>query len=50
MAARKTLDRRPGPLPDIQMDGDSVSFIFDLTEPLEYEPVAHTRYGADPAA
>ena len=21
----------------------------DLTEPLEYEPVAHTRYGADPA-
>jgi hypothetical protein len=35
MAARKTLDRRPGPLPDIQMDGDSVTFTFDLTEPLD---------------
>ena len=35
MAARKILDRRPGPLPDIQMDGDSVTFTFDLTEPLD---------------
>jgi hypothetical protein len=33
MAARRTLDQRPGPLPDIQMDGDSVTFIFDLAEP-----------------
>lgn len=35
MAAPKTLDRRPGPLPDIQMDGDSVTFTFDLTDPLD---------------
>jgi hypothetical protein len=34
MAARKTLDQRPGPLPDIHMDGDSVTFTFDLAEPL----------------
>jgi hypothetical protein len=27
------LDQRPGPLPDIQMDGDSVTFTFDLAEP-----------------
>jgi hypothetical protein len=30
MAARKALDRRPGPLPEIQMDGDSVTYGFDL--------------------
>ena len=34
MAARRTLDQRPGPLPDIQMDGDSVTFTFDLADPL----------------
>jgi hypothetical protein len=33
MAARKALDRRPGPLPDIQTDGDSVTFAFDLQDP-----------------
>ena len=33
MATRKTLDRRPGPLPDIQMDGDSVTFRFSFTDP-----------------
>lgn len=32
MAARKALDRRPGPLPEIQMDGDSVTFAFDLAD------------------
>ena len=30
MAARKALDRRPGPLPEIHTDGDSVTFAFDL--------------------
>ena len=35
MAARKAVDRRPGPLPDIQMDGDSVIFTFDLVDPLD---------------
>jgi hypothetical protein len=35
MAARKTVDRRPGPLPDIQMDGDSVIFTLDLVDPLD---------------
>jgi hypothetical protein len=35
MAARKTVDRRPGPLPDIQLEGDSVVFSFDLTESLD---------------
>jgi hypothetical protein len=34
MAARRTLDQRPGPLPDIHMDGDSVTFTFDLADPL----------------
>jgi hypothetical protein len=33
MAARRTLDGRPGPLPDIQMDGDSVTFTFELADP-----------------
>lgn len=32
MAARKALDGRPGPLPDIQMNGDSVTFAFDLAD------------------
>src|SRR5262245_14915516 len=32
MATRKALDRRPGPLPDIQTDEDSVSFTFDLAD------------------
>jgi hypothetical protein len=32
MAARKALDRRPGPLPEIQMDGDSVTFAIDLVD------------------
>ena len=35
MAARKTIDRRPGPLPDIQMDGDSVTFTFDFVDPID---------------
>ena len=35
MAARKTIDRRPGPLPDIHMDGDSVIFTFDLVDPFD---------------
>ena len=35
MAMRKALDRRPGPLPDIQTDDDSVRFTFDLTDPLD---------------
>ena len=35
MASRKALDRRPGPLPDIQTDGDSVTFTFDLVDPLD---------------
>ena len=35
MATRRALDRRPGPLPDIHTDGDSVSFTFDLTDPLD---------------
>jgi hypothetical protein len=26
MGARKTLDRQPGPLPDIRADGDNVTF------------------------
>jgi hypothetical protein len=26
MAARKTLDRQPGPLPEIRADGDNVTF------------------------
>ena len=39
MAARRTLDRRPGPLPDIQMDGDSVTFTFDLADPLRAQLV-----------
>ena len=30
MAARKALDGRPGPLPDIQMDADSVTYAFDV--------------------
>jgi hypothetical protein len=32
MAARKAFDRRPGPLPEIQMDGDSITFAFDLAD------------------
>lgn len=32
MAARKLLDRRPGPLPEIHADGDSVTFAFDLRD------------------
>jgi hypothetical protein len=39
MAARRTLDQRPGPLPDIQMDGDSVTFTFDLADPLHAQLV-----------
>ena len=35
MAARKAIDRRPGPLPDIQMAGDSVTFTFDLVDPID---------------
>ena len=35
MAMRRALDRRPGPLPDIQTDDDSVRFTFDLTDPLD---------------
>ena len=35
MATRKALDRRPGPMPDIHTDADSVSFTFDLTDPLD---------------
>lgn len=26
MAARKTLDRQPGPVPEIHADGDSITF------------------------
>ena len=32
MAERKALDRRPGPLPDITTDEDSVTFAFDLVD------------------
>jgi hypothetical protein len=32
MATRKAVDRRPGPLPDIHMDDNSVSFTFDLSD------------------
>ena len=32
MATRKALDRRPGRLPDIQTNEDSVSFTFDLAD------------------
>ena len=32
MAARKTLDRRPGPLPEIRTDGESVFFAFTLLD------------------
>jgi hypothetical protein len=39
MATRRTLDRRPGPLPDIQMDGDSVTFTFGFGEPLHAQLV-----------
>ena len=39
MAARRTLDQRPGPLPDIQMDGDSVTFTFELADPLHAQLV-----------
>jgi hypothetical protein len=37
MAARKAFDQRPGPLPDIQMDADSVTYAFQLVHP------AHAR-------
>jgi hypothetical protein len=39
MATRKALDGRPGPLPDIQTDDDSVRFTFHLTEPLDAQLV-----------
>jgi hypothetical protein len=32
MGARRTLDRCPGPLPEIHADGDSVTFAFDLQD------------------
>ena len=32
MAARKALDRRPGAMPEIQMEGDSVTFTFELAD------------------
>jgi hypothetical protein len=32
MAARKTHDRRPGPLPEIHADGDSVTFSLPIPE------------------
>jgi hypothetical protein len=32
MAARKTIDRRPGPLPEIHAEGDSVTFSLDIPE------------------
>ena len=35
--ARKAFDHRPGPLPDIQMGADSVTYTFDLVD------VAHVR-------
>lgn len=35
--ARKAFDHRPGPLPDIQMDADSVTYAFDLAD------LAHAR-------
>jgi hypothetical protein len=31
MPARKTLDRHPGAMPDIQTDGESVTFSMDVT-------------------
>jgi hypothetical protein len=39
MSARKTLDQRPGPLPDIHLDGDSVTFTFDFADPLHAQLV-----------
>ena len=30
MAARKAIDTRPGPLPDIRSDGDSLTFRMEL--------------------
>ena len=30
MAARKALDRQPGAMPEIQADGDNVTFRFDV--------------------
>ena len=47
MAARKALDRRPGPLPDIQTDGDSVTFTFDLTDPLDAHLVVRCDASGD---
>lgn len=35
MAARKTLDQQPGPLPEIHIKDDSVIFEFRLREILE---------------
>ncbi len=31
MATRKTCDQRPGPVPEIRADGDSVLFQFNVT-------------------
>jgi hypothetical protein len=39
MAANRSLDQCPGPLPDIQMDGDCVTFTFDLADPLRAQLV-----------
>ena len=30
MLDRRTFDRRPGPVPDIRMDGESVIFVIDV--------------------
>jgi hypothetical protein len=35
MSGRRALDRRPGPLPDITTDDDSVTFAFDLVESVD---------------
>ena len=31
MASRKTIDTRPGPVPEIRTDGDSLTFRLELT-------------------
>ncbi len=31
MLDRRTLDQRPGSVPDIRMEGDSVGFVLDVT-------------------
>jgi hypothetical protein len=30
MSARKTMDQRPGPVPEIRADGDSVTFRLEI--------------------